>query len=108
MQVLHPCGPNSTIVELLVLARSGEAVEARRWRLERTLDSQTCAGKVSGDDTEVLRRCQDGAVVRAVRLSNIDRGQAAGNTGEKRDEYALRSFYGEWRRYMGDVPGGTA
>jgi nitrite reductase/ring-hydroxylating ferredoxin subunit len=86
IQVLHPEGPDSTIVELLA----------------RSVDTQTSAGKISGDDTEALWRVQHGAHARAVETSDMSRGQAPGKVGEKRDEYSLRSFYRGWHMYMDD------
>ncbi len=102
LQVVRPLGVDRTMVELLALGTEGESKEARQWRLERTLDSQTSSGKVSGDDNEAMVRCQAGCMVDAIGWSNMSRSQAPGKVDEKRDEYSLRSFYHTWRRYMGE------
>ena len=102
LQVLRPQTVQRTVVELLALGSSGESPEARKWRLERTLDSQGASGKVSGDDNEAMVRLQGGYGAIAVPWSNMSRGQEPGKVGVKRDEYSLRSFYHTWRRYMGE------
>lgn len=100
LEVETPLAVDRTMVEMLSLAPSGEPDEARRWRLERSAGIQATSGKISGDDTEVFARCQRGAAVKAVRWSNMDRGQTPGKAGQARDEYSLRSFYAEWKRQM--------
>ena len=102
IQVLHPQGPDSTIVELLALGYEDEPQQVREWRLARSVDTQTSAGKISGDDDEAMRRVQRGAHTRAIPISDMSRGQAPGKVGEKRDEYSLRSFYRGWHMYMDD------
>jgi hypothetical protein len=89
-------------VEIVVFGPTGEAPEARQRRLEHALDTQTSAGKVAGDDAEAVRRCGRGfAAADAVRWSNMDRGQTPGLAGSKNDEYSLRSFYDEYKKYLG-------
>jgi phenylpropionate dioxygenase-like ring-hydroxylating dioxygenase large terminal subunit len=100
LEVETPLAANRTMVEMLSLAPIGEPEQARRWRLERSAGIQASSGKISGDDTEALARCQRGATVRAVPFSNLDRGQARGKIGQARDEYSLRSFYAEWNRQV--------
>jgi hypothetical protein len=90
-------------VELVAFGDVGEAAEARQARLDQSLDGQTSAGKISGDDNEAARRCSLGfGAVREVRWSNMDRGQEPGAEGGKNDEYSLRAFYHAYKRYMGD------
>jgi benzoate/toluate 1,2-dioxygenase alpha subunit len=104
LQIVRPVSVDKTIVEALSFGVKGESPELRQWRLERSLDTQTSAGKVSGDDVEAAYRCTVGySAVDAVRWSNIDRGQGPGTEGEKNDEYSLRAFYVAYKGYMGDA-----
>ncbi len=102
LQVVRPVGVDKAIVEIVVFGEKGEAPDIRQSRLETALDAQTAAGKISGDDTEAVRRCAAGfGAVREVRWSNMDRGQEPGVLGNKNDEYSLRAFYVAYKRYMG-------
>jgi phenylpropionate dioxygenase-like ring-hydroxylating dioxygenase large terminal subunit len=101
IQIKRPLAVDRTLVELLSLAPVDEAREARQWRLERSAGIQATSGKVTADDMEALARCQRGMAARAVRWSNMERGQEPGKAGKTRDEYSLRSFYAGWERYMG-------
>lgn len=109
LQTVRPVGLDRAIVEAVAFGEKGESAEARRWRLARALDTQTAAGKVSGDDNESVRRCSLGfSTLREVRWSNMDRGQAPGRQGAKQDEYSLRAFYVLYKQYMGDALGAPA
>jgi benzoate/toluate 1,2-dioxygenase alpha subunit len=102
LQVVRPVGVDKAIVEIVVFGPKGEPSEVRQSRLEATLDGQTAAGKISGDDTEAVRRCAAGfGALREVRWSNMDRGQQPGLQGDKNDEYSLRAFYVAYKQYMG-------
>ncbi len=102
LQVVRPVGVEKSIVEIVVFGQKGEPPEVRQSRLEATLDGQTAAGKISGDDTEAVRRCAAGfGAVGEVGWSNMDRGQAPGLKGDKNDEYSLRAFYVAYKQYMG-------
>lgn len=102
LQVVRPIATDRAVVELVAFGDKGEPAEARKMRLERSLDGQTAAGKISGDDDEAARRCNLGfGTVDEVRWSNMDRGQAPGSKGGKNDEYSLRAFYGAYKKYMG-------
>lgn len=102
IQVVRPISIDKAYVEIIVLGPKGEAPEARQARLENALDTQTAHGKISGDDTEAARRCNIGfGTISAVRWSNMGRGQAPGGHGEKNDEYSLRAFYSEYKKYLG-------
>jgi benzoate/toluate 1,2-dioxygenase alpha subunit len=104
IQVVRPLSPEKAIVELIAFGEASDSPETRRDRLDRSIDSQTAAGKISGDDNEAARRCAAGfGTVNDVRWSNMDRGQAAGRKGIKNDEYSLRAFYGAYKRYMGEA-----
>lgn len=103
LQTVQPLSPDRAIVEIVVFGRKGEPEEVRRKRLETTLDGQAASGKISGDDTEAARRCSAGfATVREVRWSNMDRGQAPGDSGVKNDEYSLRAFYVAYKQHLGE------
>jgi benzoate/toluate 1,2-dioxygenase alpha subunit len=103
LQIVRPLSIDKAIVEIVAFGEIGEPAEVRQARLDRSLDGQTSAGKISGDDTEAVRRCAAGfGAVREARWSNIDRGQAPGGEGEKNDEYSLRAFYDAYKKYMGD------
>jgi len=103
LQVVRPINAQRAVVELVAFGDAGEAPEARRARLDRCLDGQTAAGKISGDDNEAARRCAGGfGAAGEVRWSNMDRGQAPGGQGAKNDEYSLRAFYTQYKKYMGD------
>ena len=103
LQHVTPIGVDKAVVELVVFGETGEPPEARQARLDRFLDAQTSAGKISGDDTEAARRCAAGfAALPEVRWSNMDRGQEPGMQGGKNDEYSLRAFYDAYKAYMGD------
>jgi benzoate/toluate 1,2-dioxygenase alpha subunit len=103
LQIVRPVATDKAIVEIVVFGEKGEPAEVRQARLETTLDGQTAAGKISGDDTEAVRRCATGfATVKEVRWSNMDRGQEPGLEGNKNDEYSLRAFYVSYKQYMGD------
>ena len=102
LQVVRPVSPGRTIVELMEFGVRGESAEARQWRLEHSVDTQSASGKISGDDNEATRRAQIGVGARdRVPWSNFSRGQSPGKKGEKHDEYSIRSFYDAWRRRMG-------
>ena len=102
LQVVRPVSPGRTIVELMEFGVRGESAEARQWRLEHSVDTQSASGKISGDDNEATRRVQIGVGARdRVPWSNFSRGQSPGKKGEKHDEYSIRSFYDAWRRRMG-------
>jgi benzoate/toluate 1,2-dioxygenase alpha subunit len=104
LQVVRPLSVDRAVVELVAFGDIGESEEARQARLDRSLDGQTAAGKISGDDNEAARRCHAGfGTAGEVRWSNMDRGQEAGLTGGKNDEYSLRAFYGAYKSYMGDA-----
>jgi benzoate/toluate 1,2-dioxygenase alpha subunit len=104
LQVVRPVGIDRAVVELVAFGDVGESAEARQARLDRSLDGQTAAGKISGDDNEAARRCHAGfGSVRELRWSNMDRGQAPGAEGGKNDEYSLRAFYDAYKTYMGDA-----
>jgi benzoate/toluate 1,2-dioxygenase alpha subunit len=104
LQVLRPIDVDQTVVEGVVFGARGESAEMRAWRLRRDLDTQSGAGKISGDDVEAVKRCQAGySALREVRWSNIDRGHAPGKTGGKHDEYSQRIFYSNYKRYMGEA-----
>ncbi|HUY19456.1 MAG TPA: aromatic ring-hydroxylating dioxygenase subunit alpha [Candidatus Binataceae bacterium] len=100
IQIKIPLAVDRTLVELLSLAPVDEAREARQWRLERSAGIQATSGKITADDAEALGRCQRGMAARAVRWSNMERGQEPGKAGKTRDEYSLRSFYAGWEQYM--------
>ncbi|HEX4197391.1 MAG TPA: aromatic ring-hydroxylating dioxygenase subunit alpha [Caulobacteraceae bacterium] len=103
LQVVRPVAIDKAVVELVAFGEVGEPAEARQARLDRSLDGQTSAGKISGDDTEAVRRCSAGfGAVREVGWSNMDRGQVPGPEGGKNDEYSLRAFYDAYKRRMGD------
>jgi phenylpropionate dioxygenase-like ring-hydroxylating dioxygenase large terminal subunit len=103
VQTVRPIGIGRSVVELTAFGTVGEPEEARRARLDGCLDGQTAAGKISGDDNEAARRCTTGfGAVAGVPWSNMDRGQAPGVEGGKNDEYSLRAFYREYKKYMGD------
>jgi hypothetical protein len=104
VQTVRPLGFDRAVVELVAFGTVGEPAEARQARLDGCLDGQTAAGKISGDDNEAARRCEAGfGTVSEVRWSNMDRGQAPGSEGIKNDEYSLRAFYREYKKYMGDA-----
>jgi benzoate/toluate 1,2-dioxygenase alpha subunit len=103
IQTVRPTGVDTAIVELVAFGEANETPEVRAQRLNTTLDGQTAAGKISGDDNEAARRCNVGfGAMREVRWSNMDRGQDDGRFGGKNDEYSLRSFYDAYKDYMGD------
>ena len=103
LQHVTPMGVDKAVVELVVFGEKGENPEARQGRLDRFLDAQTSAGKISGDDTEAARRCSAGfGALPEVRWSNMDRGQEPGMQGGKNDEYSLRAFYDAYKAYMGE------
>jgi benzoate/toluate 1,2-dioxygenase alpha subunit len=102
LQIVRPVSTNRSVVEIVVFGRRGEPAEIRQWRLANTLDGQAASGKISGDDTEAVRRCALGfGTANEVRWSNMDRGQNPGNAGIKNDEYSLRAFYVEYKKRMG-------
>ena len=104
LQVVRPIAVDKTMVELVAFGVAGEPAQARSWRLKREMDIQTSAGKVSGDDVEVARRCTTGfSAVKEVPWSTIDRGHAPGTAGDKNDEYAMRKFYQAYKEYMGEA-----
>ena len=104
LQTVRPVGLDKAVVEIVVFGEKGDTPEQRKRRLECALDTQTAAGKVSGDDNEAARRCGIGfSTVNEVRWSNMDRGQAPGTMGGKNDEYSLRAFYEIYKSYMGDA-----
>jgi len=104
LQIVRPLGVDKAMVEIVVFGEKGESAEVRQARLETSLDGQTAAGKISGDDTEAVRRCAGGfGAVREVRWSNMDRGQSPGDDGAKNDEYSLRAFYVAYKQYMGQA-----
>lgn len=101
LQIVRPLSVDQSMVEMVVFGIKGEPQEARRARLDSSLDTQTAAGKISGDDLEAARRCSVGfGAVAEVRWSNMDRGQEPGLAGHKNDEYSLRSFYAEYKKYL--------
>jgi len=103
LQHVIPISVEKAVVELVVFGEAGEPPEARQARLDRFLDGQTAAGKISGDDTEAARRCSVGfGTVNEVLWSNMDRGQEPGREGGKNDEYSLRAFYAAYKAVMGD------
>lgn len=102
LQTVRPISVDKAVVEIVPFGPKGEPADARQRRLETVLDFQTSAGKISGDDVEAARRCATGfRAVAAVRWSNMDRGQNPGQVGEKNDEYSLRGFYAEYKKYLG-------
>ncbi len=102
LQTVRPISVDRAVVEIVAFGPKGEPAEARQGRLESTLDFQTSAGKISGDDVEAARRCAKGfRAAPAVRWSNMDRGQDPGHVGQKNDEYSLRNFYEEYKKYLG-------
>ncbi len=102
LQVLRPLGVDRTVVEGVVFGEKNESDEVRAWRLKSTLDTQSSAGKISGDDVEAARRSTVGfSNLREIPWSNIDRGQQPGTVGDKTDEYSLRKFYAAYKQYMG-------
>jgi benzoate/toluate 1,2-dioxygenase alpha subunit len=101
LQVVRPLGIDRAVIEMVVFGIKGESAEARQARLDAAMDGQSSAGKISGDDMEAARRCSVGfGAVDAVRWSNMGRGQKPGLTGGKNDEYSLRSFYAEYKKYL--------
>lgn len=101
LQVVRPLSIDRSVVELVAFGEVGEPPAVRQARLDRCLDGQTAAGKISGDDNEAARRCFAGfGAVREVRWSNMDRGQEQGVQGGKNDEYSLRAFYSAYKEYM--------
>lgn len=103
LQVVRPVSVDTAIVELVAFGDIGEPDQARQTRLGQSLDGQTAAGKISGDDNEAARRCSIGfGTVREVGWSNMDRGQEPGAQGGKNDEYSLRAFYDAYKSYLGE------
>ncbi len=103
LQIVRPVAIDKAIVEIVVFGEKDEPADVRKARLEGTLDGQTAAGKISGDDTEAVRRCAVGfGTVKEVRWSNMDRGQEPGDEGAKNDEYSMRAFYVAYKKYLGD------
>lgn len=103
LQVVRPLSIDRAVVELVAFGEVGEPEAVRQARLDRCLDGQTSAGKISGDDNEAARRCFAGfGTVREVGWSNMDRGQAPGGQGGKNDEYSLRAFYAAYKDCMAD------
>ncbi len=100
LEVIRPTGLDSAMVETVAFGEVGEDADVRQARLDRAFDTQTTSGKISGDDVEAARRCSLGFGARAVRWSNMDRGQAPGAQGAKNDEYTLRAFHAAYRQYM--------
>ncbi len=104
LQVVRPLAIDRAVVELVAFGEIGEPAAVRSARLDRSLDGQTSAGKISGDDTEAARRCSVGfGTVREVRWSNMDRGQEPGTEGGKNDEYSMRAFYSEYKARLAGV-----
>jgi benzoate/toluate 1,2-dioxygenase alpha subunit len=102
LQIVRPLSIDKAIVEIVVFGEKGEPAEVRKARLEGSLDGQTAAGKISGDDTEAVRRCAGGfGAFKEVRWSNMDRGQEPGDEGGKNDEYSMRAFYVAYKKYLG-------
>jgi benzoate/toluate 1,2-dioxygenase alpha subunit len=103
LQVVRPVSIDRAVVELVAFGGIGEPDAVRQARLGQSLDGQTSAGKISGDDTEAARRCSIGfGTFREVGWSNIDRGQEPGAQGGKNDEYSLRAFYDAYKTYLGE------
>lgn len=101
LEVVRPISVDQAIIEIVAFGFKDEPEETRQARLESILAIQTSAGKVSGDDNEAARRCRIGMGANNVNpWSNMGRGQAPGTTGEKNDEYSLRAFYSEYKKYM--------
>lgn len=100
VQRLTPLSPDATRVDITFLAPEGEPEWVRAFRLDHEAGMQGSWGKVSADDTEVCELTQVGLRGRGTQLSNMSRGRAPGRSGETRDEYSMRSFHAEWRKYM--------
>ena len=102
LQTVRPLSLDRAVVEIVAFGEIGESDGSRQAKLDRCLDGQTAAGKISGDDNEAARRCSHGfGAVREVGWSNMDRGQAPGDRGAKNDEHTLRGFYRAYKQYMG-------
>ena len=102
LQTVRPLSIDRAVVEIVAFGEVGESDGSRQAKLDRCLDGQTAAGKISGDDNEAARRCAAGfGAFREVGWSNMDRGQAGGNQGAKNDEHTLRGFYRAYKQYMG-------
>ncbi|MGH7015531.1 MAG: aromatic ring-hydroxylating oxygenase subunit alpha [Caulobacteraceae bacterium] len=102
LQTVRPLAIDRAVVEIVAFGEIGEPEDVRQGRLDRCLDGQTSAGKISGDDAEAARRCSAGfGAHRELGWSNMDRGQAPGSVGTKNDEYSLRGFYELYKTYLG-------
>lgn len=101
LEIVRPISVNEAIVEIVAFGHIGEPEGVREERLESLLSIQTSSGKVSADDTEAARRCTIGlGAADVMRWSNMGRGQEPGLSGAKNDEYSLRAFYREYKKYM--------
>lgn len=104
VQLLTPLTPGRTRIDISFMVPIGEPDEVRQFRLDHEATTQGSWGKVSADDLDVCVASQFGAEDSAIRYSVMSRGRAPGRTGETRDEYSLRSFYRQWRRYLYETP----
>ena len=101
LQIVRPISVSEAVVEIVAFGSIGEPEKVRQERLDTILGIQTSSGKVSADDTEAARRCTIGfGAADVMRWSNIGRGQEPGKLGAKSDEYSLRAFYSEYKKYM--------
>ncbi len=101
MEIARPIGPKQTRVDMIAFAPADESPEGIAFRLAKTMDSHSSAGKVTGDDCEAVTRITEAVHADGVQWTPLNRGLKEGDLGHKTDDTALRGFYAAWRDHMG-------
>jgi hypothetical protein len=97
---LIPLGPDRTLLEITILGDPNDSEEYRAFRLRQSTIWGP-GGRAGIDDIAVAEKCQIGASVAGAPPFLMARGAVGEERGIIVNEYTLRGFYREWRRYMG-------
>ncbi len=97
---LTPLGPDRTLLEITILGDPNDSKEFREFRLRQSTIWGP-GGRAGIDDIAVAEKCQIGVNIGSVPSSLMARGVTEDRSGIIFNEYTLRGFYREWRRYMG-------
>jgi phenylpropionate dioxygenase-like ring-hydroxylating dioxygenase large terminal subunit len=97
---LIPLGPDRTLLEITILGDPNDSEEYRAFRLRQSTIWGP-GGRAGIDDIAVAEKCQIGASVAGAPPFLMARGAVREERGIIVNEYTLRGFYREWRRYMG-------
>lgn len=95
-----PVGPDRTLLEIAILGDPRDSEEFRAFRLRQSTIWGP-GGRAGIDDIAVAERCQIGASFASAPPFLMARGASEEKRGLIVNEYTLRGFYREWRRYMG-------